>query len=278
MVDLSTFAKIVDTTNDERKPVQKRMTQGLARILRVIITAEHPKTQMPKRTKPQFPESPNETKIGETAANHPTNKNIGSRLTSTQEAAHVFTKLKFEADAVVPPRTPCPAPKLIESPRTPNGADVKMAVEAAEAKQKVLGVKESYPLIPQLVLARLRVVIVGEVAGVSDRFGCLGAQLTNLAEGMEVALKTNEETAAKLAHAQNQGWQQLVRDRRDINRIETQLEQPNQMIISRAIEYQGRVFQFRSEKREKGRTSPIKMEKQKKGGASRSWKCHGNRS
>ena len=170
MVVLSTFAKMVDTTNDERKPVHKRTTQGLAKILRVIITAEHPKTQMPKRTEPQFPEAPNETKIGETAAKHPTNKNIGSKLTSTQEAAHVFTKLKFEADAVVPPRTPCPAPKLSESPRTPNGADVQMAVEVAEAKQKVLGVKESYPLIPQLVLARLRVVIVGEVAGVLDKF------------------------------------------------------------------------------------------------------------
>ena len=89
----------------------KRMTPGLARLMRVIITAEQP-TRMPKPAKPQFPE----VKIGETVAKHTVLRGIGSKLMPTQEAVNFFTKLKFEAAAVVPPYTPYPAPKLMDSP------------------------------------------------------------------------------------------------------------------------------------------------------------------
>ena len=95
----------------------------------------------------------------------------------------------------------------MDSPRTPNGADVKRAVAAAEAKQKKFGVKESYPSLPQLESAQLRATVAGEIAGAWEEFGGLGAQLTNLAEVMEAVLKTNQETAATLIHEQNQEWQ-----------------------------------------------------------------------
>ena len=85
--------------------------------MRVVITADQPKTQMPKPTKPQFPE----VKTGETAAKHPTSCEIGSKLTPTQEAANFFAKMKFEAAALVPPNTPHPAPKLMELLRIPGG-------------------------------------------------------------------------------------------------------------------------------------------------------------
>ena len=67
---------------------------------------------------------------------------------------------------------------------------------------------------------------------------------------MEVALKTNQETAAKLIYEQNQEWEQLARGRRDINQNAKQLRQPNQLILSRAIEDQKKEFLNRAEKGE----------------------------
>ena len=172
LADLTTFGKILDSADDGRKALYRRMTPGLARVLRVIVTAEHPKTQMPEPAKPQCPD----VRIGGTVANNPAIKNIGDKLTPTKEAVNFFTKSKFEADAAVPPYTPYPAPKLMESPWTPGGVDVERAAEASEAKRKKFGVEVSYPSLARLVLPQLRVIIAGEVAGAWGRFGGLGAR------------------------------------------------------------------------------------------------------
>ena len=275
LADLPTLEKIFDTSEDERKALYKRMTPGLARLMRVIITADQP-TMMPKPAKRQFPE----VKIGETAAKHSALRDIGGKLMPTQEAANFFTKLRFEAAAVVPPYTPYPAPKLMDAPWAPKGADVKRAAQAAETKQRKFGAEESYPSLARLTLAHLRAIVAGEVAGAYEKFGGLGAQLNNMAEGMEIALKTNQETAARLIYEQNQEWQQLARDRHDIKQIAEQLKQPNQLIISRVIEDQKKDFANRAEK---GRF-PVKKDFQpngrkdfqKKGRAPQNWKQGGN--
>ena len=101
----------MDTSGDEREALYKKMTPGLARILRVLIAAEPEKTRIPKPAKPQSPE----VKIGGTVAKHPAIKNVGSQLAPAQEAADFFAKSKFEAAAAGPPYTSHPAPKLMES-------------------------------------------------------------------------------------------------------------------------------------------------------------------
>ena len=240
--------------------------------MRVMITADQPRTHIPKPAKPQFPE----VKIGETAAKHPTLREIGSKLTPRQEAANFFTKMKFEAAALAPPYTPYPAPKLVERPWTPNGADAIRAAATAGAKQRMFGAKESYPPLPQLVLAQPRAMVAGEIAGAWGKFGGLGSQLTNLAEVMAVAPK-NQETAAKLTHEQNQEWQQLARGRRDINRIAAQLRQLNQLTLSRAIEDQKKELLGRAEKGKKDTRFPGKKDNQKKGRSSYGWEYGGNK-
>ena len=122
----------------------------------------------------------------------------------------------------------------MESPRTPNGADVKRAAATAEADQRKFGAKESSPSLALLALSLLRVIIAGAVAGAWDKFGGLGTQLANSAEVMEAAMITNQETALKLAHGQKQEWQQLAGGRRDVNQIEMMSSQPNQLFLSRA--------------------------------------------
>ena len=96
-------------------------------------------------------------------------------------------------------------------------------------RKKKFGAEERYPSLPQVVLAQLGAMVAGELAGARGKFGRLG-------DVMEVALETNQETAAKLINEQNQERQQLARDRRDINQIATRLKLPNQLISPRAID------------------------------------------
>ena len=102
--------------------------------------------------------------------------------------------------------------------------------------------------MPHLVVAQMRATVVGGIAGAWEKFGGLGPRITNLAEVMEVALKTNQEAAAKLIREQNQECQQLARGRRDINQIAAQLKQANQLILPRVIEDQKEEFLNRAEK------------------------------
>ena len=131
----------------------------------------------------------------------------------------------------------------------------------------------------QLMLAHLRAIVAGEVAGASEKFGGLGAQLNNMAEVLEIALKTNQETAARLITEQNQEWQQLARDRHDINQIAEQLKQPNQLILSRVIEDQKKDFLNRAEKgkapAKKDFQQNGRRDFQKKGRAPQNWKQGG---
>ena len=174
---------------------------------------------------------------------------------------------------------PYPAPKVMDSPWTPKGADSKRAADAAGAKQRKFGVKESYSSLPQLMLVQMRAIVAGEVAGDWEKFGGLGAQMTNMAEVMEVALKKNQEIAAKLLYEQNREWQQLARGRRDINQIGVQLRQPNQLILSRVIGDQMKEFLNRAEKGKSSAERDFhfagKQVSQTKGRGPQSWKQGG---
>ena len=96
---------------------------------------------------------------------------------------------------------------------------------------------------------------------------------------MEVALKTNQETAARLIYEQNQEWQQLARDRHDVNQIAEQLKQPNQRILPRVIGNQKKDFLNRAEKGEfpakKDFQPNGKKDFQKRGRAPQNWKQGG---
>ena len=167
----------------------------------------------------------------------------------------------------------------MDAPWTPRGADAKRAAQAAEANQRKFGVKESYPSLPQLMLAQMRAIVAGEVAGAWEQFGGLGAQMTNMAEAMEVGLKTNQETDAKLIYEQYQEWKQLARNRHDIKQIAEQLRQPDQLVVSRVIEDQKKDFLNRAEKgrfpARKDSQAAGRKHFQKKGGAPRNWKQGG---
>ena len=114
------------------------------------------------------------------------------------DAPDLFTRLKYEAAATEPPYTPHPDLKLMEEPWTPRSAEVKRPIEADVANQKRFGIKKRHPSMAHLALAQLRAIIAAGIAGAWDRFGGLGARLSNAAEVLEVAPKTNQETAAKL--------------------------------------------------------------------------------
>ena len=93
---------------------------------------------------------------------------------------------------------------------------------------------------------------------------------------MEVAMKTNQETAARLIHEQNQEWQQLARGRHDIKQISEQLKQPNQRILLRVMEDQKKDFTSRAEKAKLPAKKDVQMtgrkDFQKKGRPQYNWK------
>ena len=74
------------------------------------------------------------------------------------------------------------------------------------------------------------------MAGSWGRFGGLGAQLADLARVQEVALKRNQEGAAKLAQERNHEWRQPARGRRNIKQIGPRLEQPTPSPVARGFE------------------------------------------
>ena len=79
---------------------------------RLLITAEQPRTQMPKQTKPSFPG----VCVGEAVATHPTMNNVAGQLMSAQEAVNFVTRLQHVAAAIAPPYTPRPAPQPAKEP------------------------------------------------------------------------------------------------------------------------------------------------------------------
>ena len=74
---LGPFEEILDTTEVERQGIVEQMAPGASRLLRLPITAEQARTQIPNTTKSLAPE----VRIGEAVANHPALSNIGEPLT-----------------------------------------------------------------------------------------------------------------------------------------------------------------------------------------------------
>ena len=129
-------------------------------VVQHLITADQPKTQIPKPTKPQFPE----VKIGETVETHVTLRSVERNLAASQEAVNFIAKLKFEAAAAEPPYTPHPTPNLLQGPRAPRNAGVKRAVAADTARQTGRGVKKQFPSVAHLAVVHLRMIAAGLAA------------------------------------------------------------------------------------------------------------------
>ena len=82
-------------------------------------------------------------------------------------------------------------------------------------RQKRCGIKEQRPPMAHLIPAQRRSVATGETAGGR------GAQVANLANVVAVALRANQETAARLAEAQDRDWRHVARCRHDLKIIES---------------------------------------------------------
>ena len=149
---LFTFEDSADASEDERKGCYARLSPGRARASWMLIAAERPEAQTPEPPKPQFPD------VGIIGAvrRRPILNNFGAHLMPTQEAGNFFTMPKYEADAIEPPYTPCPAPQLTEEPISPHAAEAKRALEAGVAKKKEFGVEEHNPSESHLARAQLR--------------------------------------------------------------------------------------------------------------------------
>ena len=108
--DIHSWDDIAELADQEKDLLIKTMSAGQAQVLRRLIVATQPRTQMPKPAKPQFPEI-----------------DISS---ATQD-----TKLSYEAAATEPPFTPYPAPDIRSEPWTPHALDVKRAIDAEMTQQ-----------------------------------------------------------------------------------------------------------------------------------------------
>ena len=67
-------------------------------------------------------------------------------------------------------------------------------------------------------------------------FGGMRAQLTSLATAAVAALRTDKETAARLAGDQDTERKQIARGSRDRDRIASQMSHPNLPIVARVAE------------------------------------------
>ena len=63
--------------------------------------------------------------------------------------------------------------------------------------------EKQYPTVTHMAMARLRMIIAGDVAVAWRGFGGMGAQLSNLTFLMELAPKANQEAAANFSTEQS---------------------------------------------------------------------------
>ena len=134
--DTDTWEELVDMADLERDLLARTMSAGQAQLVRKMIAAKQPRTQMPKPAKPQFPE----VNIGSTLQCLGSGwEEIGRGLMPSQEAANYFAKLQYEAAATEPPFIPYPARDITQEPWAPHALDVKRAIEAEFAKQEKFG-------------------------------------------------------------------------------------------------------------------------------------------
>ena len=92
-----------------------------------------------------------------------------------------------------------------------------------------------------MAMARLRVIAAGAATGA-------GAQLPNLTFIIELALVPKTEVAEKNLTEQNRDLQQIARRRQNIKQIESQVKQPDQLLIARAVGDKQKEYEARTER------------------------------
>ena len=260
--DIHSWDDIAELTEHEKDLLTKTMSAGQAQVLRRLIVATQPRTQMPKPAKPQFPEINISSATQDTKSDW---KDCGRGLMPTQDAVNFFTKLSYEAAAMEPPFTPYPAPDVRSEPWTPHALDVKRAIEAEVAKQKKYGVKKPYVRMDHMALAMIRMIVAGEIAGAWKKFGGLSLQLQNLTAILEISVKHNQEVAWKFASEQFRELQMLARDRHDPGLIKGHLATPDPAILARVAEDQNKEYKERTDKSRKEQPKNKKKDQPKRG-------------
>ena len=100
--------------------------------------------------------------------------------------------MKFEADAVVSPHKPYPAPKSMKEPWATPDAELRRAGGGGSLRHIRMGVEEGSPSLALLVATKLRCVVAGELAGTWGDSGGIGPRLTNFANVALVAFASNQ--------------------------------------------------------------------------------------
>ena len=154
---------------------------------------------MPMATRPQFPKA----KVDESLLRRPTLRNFGPCLVSSQEALKFFTGLKFGAEATEPPFVTYSVPRLHMEPRLLPNAQFKRAMGDDVARQKTFGARRPFPSLGQLISARSRFVVAGELAGAWGRSEGIGAEWANLAQIALTELTQSQRTAARVLKSRN---------------------------------------------------------------------------
>ena len=87
--DVWNFDDTAVATESEKTDLSEQTSAEIGRLVRALIAAERPRTQMPKPSEPQF----FKVCIGEALAKRPILRNIGPILTPAREAANFCTKM-----------------------------------------------------------------------------------------------------------------------------------------------------------------------------------------
>ena len=124
----------------------------------------------------------------------------------------------------------------------------------------------------RLALVQLLAIAAVEIAGARDLFAGICALLADMAEVLGVALRTDEETEAKLVEEQNRKRRRLAQERRDVRQTESQLIRPNQLPVVRVME--DRQGDFKASMEKGNRENPFYMsnEQPKKGKGEYGWR------
>ena len=116
-----------------------------------------------------------------------------------------------------------------------------------------------------MAMAHLRMIVAGEVTGARE----------NLPFIMELALRANEEVAAKLPTEQNRELKQIARGRQDVKQIEAQLRQPDQSLIPRVVRDRRKKYKPRAEKGEQEQPYDRYKDQMRKGRNGSGWEPGG---
>ena len=121
-------------------------------------------------------------------------------------------------------------------------------------------------------MAQMRTLVVGVLAGACRGSRSTSPQWANLANALAAALQAGQGTAAKSMGARSRERQQIVRDRRDVKHIESQLGEATLPRITRAPDDQRRDFATRnSGKGDRDISLPKYKERYKRGNGGFRW-------